>query len=90
LPAEIVPAALSDVDGEGDLDGFVANDGAKHTFVFSYGARPLTDADSRRVALGDIAGDGKLGAIAANRATVNVLWLNRRVDYAVLPIIIAR
>ena len=49
--------------------------------IFSYCAWPSTDADSQHVAL---------GANAANRATVNVLWLNRRVDYAVLPIIIAR
>ncbi len=66
---------LGDVDGDGDLDGLVANHGQNFLRI-NDGTGTLSDAtatglpadseQSRDVALGDIDGDGDLDAVIAN------------------------
>ncbi len=69
--------ALADLDGDGDLDAFVANRGQENTvwrnsdglgtfFLVTQDA-PLGDSGSQDVALGDIDGDGDIDAFVANR-----------------------
>jgi hypothetical protein len=77
--------ALGDLDGDGDLDAFVAavasntvwlNDG---TGVFVDSGQGLGIADSEDVALGDVDGDGALDAFVANDTypgSPNKIWLN--------------
>ena len=72
-----------DLDGDGDLDAFVANshqgnrvwlnDGSGN---FTDGGESLGDHDSHIAALGDVDGDGDLDAFAANRQQGNRVWLN--------------
>ena len=73
--------ALGDIDGDGDLDLFVArrgpnivwlNDG-KGAFV----AGPTVgSSDSFGVSLGDLDGDGDLDAFVANRNSADRVWIN--------------
>jgi len=76
--------ALGDVDGDADLDAFVANfntdpnkvwlnDGSG---VFTDSGQSLGGSDSRGVALGDVDGDGDLDAFIANYNQPNKVWLN--------------
>jgi hypothetical protein len=81
---------LADLDGDGDLDAFVAN-GVRHwgnvvdqaneiwlndgSGVFTLG-QELGDAASYRVALGDVDGDGDLDAFIGNIGQDNQIWIN--------------
>ena len=76
--------ALGDVDGDGDLDCFVANfphqankvwlnDGSG---TFSDSGQSLGSSDSWEPALGDLDGDGDLDALVANTTGVSKVWLN--------------
>ena len=80
--------ALGDVDGDGDLDAFVANSGANKVWcndggvqggtqgTFSDSGQSLGSANSHGLALGDVDGDGDLDAIVANYGQANRVWLN--------------
>jgi hypothetical protein len=76
--------ALGDVDGDGDLDAFVANYGGQANRVwvndgnggFSDSGQALGYSDSRAVALGDVDGDGDLDAFVANANQANRVWVN--------------
>jgi subtilisin-like proprotein convertase family protein len=81
--------ALADLDGDGDLDAFVANSGTLGTVnqvylnqggiqagapgVLSDSGQVLGSSDSRSVALGDLDGDGDLDAFVANIGAKRVL-----------------
>jgi hypothetical protein len=81
---------LGDLDGDGDLDAFVANQGGQANQVwfndgsgrFNQGDQPLGGGDSRDVRLGDLDGDGDLDALVANanlfagEGEANRVWLN--------------
>ena len=85
--------ALGDVDGDGDLDAFVANDGANKvwrndgTGTFSDSGQSLGSSVSAGVALGDVDSDGDLDAFVANfgyghgHGEANRVWLNRYLVY---------
>ena len=72
--ARSAEVALGDLDGDGDLDAFVANDMASGNTVFTNnGTGTFTDSgqslgsnDSSGVSLGDVDGDGDLDAVVAN------------------------
>jgi len=79
--------ALGDVDGDGDLDAFVANGGSpggQNRLYLNSGSGVFTDAtathlpaavdDSSSVALGDVDGDGDLDALVGGLP--NALLLN--------------
>ncbi len=78
--------SLGDLDGDGDLDAFVANgfwaqqanrvwlnDGSG---AFSDSGQELGNRDTRAVVLGDLDGDGDLDAFAANYDGPDEVWLN--------------
>jgi hypothetical protein len=73
--------AVGDLDGNGHLDAFVANDGANKVWLndacaqFSDSEQALGDANSFAVALGDVDGDNDLDAFVANNGA-NKVWLN--------------
>ncbi|MBC8422446.1 MAG: right-handed parallel beta-helix repeat-containing protein, partial [Chloroflexi bacterium] len=81
--------ALGDVDGDGDLDAFVANSHDAYgqgnkvwlndgTGIFSDSGQSLGDSYSRDVALGDVDGDGDLDAFVGNsNSQPNKVWLNQ-------------
>lgn len=75
--------ALGDLDGDGDLDAFVADIGANQVWtndgngVFTDSGQSLGTSASFAVVLGDVDGDGDLDAVIANYANqINKLWLN--------------
>jgi VCBS repeat protein len=75
--------ALGDMDGDGDLDVLVANNGAPNQLLLNDGAgnfslpMPLGPPQpSRDIALGDINGDGNLDVFVANNGAPNQLLLN--------------
>jgi len=76
--------SLGDLDGDGDLDAFVANyqsapnqvylnDG---TGIFSDTGQMLGNFPSLDLGLGDLDGDGDLDAFVANSTAANRVWLN--------------
>jgi hypothetical protein len=78
--------ALGDLDGDGDLDTFVANVNQANQVWLNEGGGVFTDSlpglgssDSRGIALGDLDGNGTLDAFVANRTPfgqANKVWLN--------------
>jgi len=81
--------ALADVDGDGDLDAFVADDGSNHLWInqggdqngtpgaFQDSGQPLGDRFSISVALGDVDGDGDPDAYVGNITDDDALWINQ-------------
>ncbi len=82
--------SLGDVDGDGDLDAFVANyDEPNRVWVNQGGAQAgtagkffdsgqtLGSSISRGVYLGDVDGDGDLDAFVANQMEANRVWVNQ-------------
>ncbi|MFP6663848.1 MAG: FG-GAP-like repeat-containing protein, partial [Deltaproteobacteria bacterium] len=75
---------LGDVDGDGDLDVWVANNGYNRVWlndglgVYTDSGQALGSSDSRGVSLGDVDGDGDLDAWVANHGgQANRVWLNQ-------------
>jgi len=76
--------ALGDLDGDGDLDAFVANYGQANKVWVNNGdgnftaGQGLGSAYSYGVALGDLDGDGDLDAFVTNYGggQANKVWLN--------------
>ncbi len=78
--------ALGDVDGDGDLDAFVANLSGPNIVWLNNGAGVFNDSgqslgsssDSGGVAMGDVDGDGDLDAFIGNWPDqANKVWLNQ-------------
>ena len=82
--------SLGDVDGDGDLDAFVAtrsqgnlvwiNQGGAQSGTagtFNDSGQSLGNSDSVDVSLGDVDGDGDLDAYVANQGGYNYVWLNQ-------------
>jgi len=73
--------ALGDLDGDGYLDAFIANDGANQlwrndgTGIFADTRQTLGTSNTYDVALGDLDGDGDLDAFVANNGA-NQVWRN--------------
>ncbi|MCP4697336.1 MAG: VCBS repeat-containing protein [Gammaproteobacteria bacterium] len=75
---------LGDLDGDGDLDAFIANawNRANKVWlnegsgVFSDSGQSLGNSHSHRLALGDLDGDGDLDAFVPNAGQPNKVWLN--------------
>jgi len=83
--SESYGVTLGDVDGDGDLDAFVANGNAQPNRVwlndgsgtFTDSSQSLGSSDSYGVTLGDVDGDGDLDAFVANSfSQANRVWLN--------------
>ena len=75
-------AVLGDLDGDGDLDAFVGNNGANTVWMndgsgtFTDSSQSLGTSDSQNVALGDLDSDGDLDAFVANYQSTNRVWIN--------------
>ncbi len=82
--------SLGDLDGDGDLDAFVANFGQPNRVwlnqggvqggtagEFSDSGQALGSHGSVGVSLGDLDGDGDLDAFVANLLQANRVWMNQ-------------
>ena len=75
---------LGDVDGDGDIDAFVVNQGTQPNKVwindgtgnFTDSGQSLGNSESRGVKLRDLDGDGDLDAFVANNGQANKVWIN--------------
>ena len=75
---------LGDLDDDGDLDAFVANDNqAYKVWFYDEGGGTFTDSGqslgsskSAGIALGDVDDDGDLDAFVANSPGADTVWLN--------------
>ena len=81
--------ALGDVDGDGDLDAFVANENQANRVwlndggvqggtlgVFTDSGQSLGNGSSQSVALGDLDRDGDLDAFVVNVNQPDIVWTN--------------
>lgn len=75
---------VGDLDGDGDLDAFVANANAGNevwdndgTGGFTTTAQSMGTASSQNVGLADVDGDGDLDAFIANYGQANTVWINQ-------------
>jgi len=81
---ESMEATLGDLDGDGDLDAFVANKGTPCLVWLNNGSGFFSDSgqhigtnSSQCCDLGDIDGDGDLDAVVGNyRSNGNMVWRN--------------
>ncbi|MFO1068667.1 MAG: calcium-binding protein [Geminicoccaceae bacterium] len=78
--------ALGDVDGDGDLDALIGNDGQANRLLINRGGSEIAfeveivPGEARRtqaVALGDVDGDGDLDAVTGNINQENELLVNQ-------------
>jgi len=75
---------LGDVDGDGDIDAFVANASYQANKLwlndgngtFTDSGQSLGGSSSYGLALGDMDGDGDIDAFVANLGSANRVWLN--------------
>lgn len=88
--AESLKVKLGDLDGDGDLDAYVANDGPTNEIgapdkvwlndghgSFSDSGQNIGDRRTFEIDLGDVDSDGDLDIVTANLSgDVNQLWLN--------------
>ncbi len=74
--------SLGDIDGDGDLDAFEANNYNANNIWLNDGKGNFSEfqnlgaSDSYGVSLGDLDGDGDLDAFVANNNQPNKVWLN--------------
>jgi len=90
--------ALGDLDGDNDLDAFVANRSQPNKIwinqggvqggtlgKFKDGNQALGDSESFDIALGDLDGDNDLDAFVANWGQPNKIWINQGGDQGGTP-----
>jgi len=79
--SDSLDVAHGDLDGDGDLDAFIANSGVNRVWLndgdgtFTQSGESYGNAVSYGIAVGDLDGDGDLDAFIAN-ADGNRVWLN--------------
>ena len=79
---------LGDLDGDGDLDAFVANMGVNKVWLndgagtFSDSGQSLgsSESTSTAIALGDLNGDGRMDAFVGNNSEANKVYLQVSCD----------